>query len=65
MPQIGNLHGPIDLAILENGQYNEAWKAIHFLPRENLQAAIDLKAKRLMPIHSAKFDLALNCEMKN
>lgn len=58
--EIGALHGPIDLAILENGQYNEAWKAIHFLPGENLQAAIDLKAKRLMPVHSGKFDIALH-----
>ncbi len=58
--EIGALHGPIDFAILENGQYNEAWKAIHFLPGENLQAAIDLQAKRLMPVHSAKFALALH-----
>jgi L-ascorbate metabolism protein UlaG (beta-lactamase superfamily) len=58
--EIGALYGPVDLAILENGQYNEAWKAIHFLPGENLQAAIDLKAKRLMPVHSSKFDLALH-----
>lgn len=58
--EIGELYGPIDFAILENGQYNEAWKAIHFLPGENLQAAIDLKAKRLMPVHSSKFDLALH-----
>jgi L-ascorbate metabolism protein UlaG (beta-lactamase superfamily) len=58
--EIGNLHGPIDLAILENGQYNEAWKAVHFMPGENLQAAIDLKARRLMPVHSSKFALALH-----
>lgn len=57
---IGAKHGPIDLAILENGQYNEAWKAIHFLPGENLQAALELKAKRLMPVHSGKFALALH-----
>jgi len=58
--ELGDLHGPIDLAILENGQYNEAWKAIHFLPGENLQAALELKAKRVMPVHSGKFDLALH-----
>jgi L-ascorbate metabolism protein UlaG (beta-lactamase superfamily) len=58
--EIGERHGPIDLAILENGQYNEAWKAIHFLPGENLQAALDLKANRVMPVHSSKFDLALH-----
>lgn len=58
--EIGQRHGPIDLAILENGQYNEAWKAIHFLPGENLQAATELKAARIMPVHSSKFDLALH-----
>ena len=58
--EIGDLHGPIDLAILENGQYNEAWKAIHFMPGENLQAATELKAKRLMPVHSGKFSLAMH-----
>jgi L-ascorbate metabolism protein UlaG (beta-lactamase superfamily) len=58
--EIGALHGPIDLAILENGQYNVAWKAIHFMPGENLQAAIDLKAKRLMPVHSTKFAMAMH-----
>ncbi len=58
--KIGEQFGPIDLAILENGQYNEAWKAIHFLPGENLQAALDLKANRVMPVHSSKFDLALH-----
>ncbi|WP_132051907.1 MBL fold metallo-hydrolase [Pseudocnuella soli] len=57
---IGAQHGTIDLAILENGQYNEAWKAIHFLPGENLQAAKELNAKRLMPVHSGKFSLALH-----
>jgi len=58
--EIGDQHGPIDFAILENGQYNEAWKAIHFLPGENLQAAKDLKAERIMPVHSGKFSLAMH-----
>lgn len=58
--EIGNKYGPIDLAIIENGQYNPAWHEIHFLPGENIQAAIDLKAKRVMPVHSGKFDLALH-----
>jgi L-ascorbate metabolism protein UlaG (beta-lactamase superfamily) len=55
---IGNKYGPIDLAILENGQYNEAWRYIHAMPNEVLQAAQDLKAKRLLPVHSSKFALA-------
>jgi L-ascorbate metabolism protein UlaG (beta-lactamase superfamily) len=45
---------------VDHGHDNEAWKAIHFLPGENLQAALDLRAKRIMPVHSAKFDLALH-----
>lgn len=55
---IGNTYGPIDLAILDNGQYNSAWRYVHNLPGEVLQAARDLKAKRLFPVHSSKFVLA-------
>ena len=47
-----------DLAILENGQYNKNWKYIHLSPDETLQASIDLKAKRLFPVHNSKFALA-------
>lgn len=58
--EIGKQFGPIDLAILENGQYNVAWQAIHTLPHETLQAAKDLKAKRLFPVHFSKFTLAMH-----
>lgn len=57
---IGDKHGPFDLAILENGQYNLAWEAIHTLPEQVLKAATDLKTKRLFPVHSAKFALAMH-----
>ena len=57
---IGNDHGPFDLAILENGQYNEDWKYIHMMPEEVVQAAIDLRAKWLFPVHWSKFRLALH-----
>lgn len=56
--EIGRQFGPFDLAILENGQYNAAWKYIHQLPEEVLQAAKDLQAKRLFPVHSSKFALS-------
>jgi L-ascorbate metabolism protein UlaG (beta-lactamase superfamily) len=58
--EIGKRFGTIDLAILENGQYNLAWRAIHCLPEEVVQAAKDLNAKRVMPVHSGKFSLALH-----
>ncbi len=55
---IGNKFGPLDLAILENGQYDRKWKYIHMLPDEVLQAGADLRAKRVLPVHSSKFALA-------
>lgn len=58
--EIGDKFGPFDLAILENGQYNLAWHYIHMLPEEVLQAAQDLRAKQLFPVHSGKFALALH-----
>jgi L-ascorbate metabolism protein UlaG (beta-lactamase superfamily) len=57
---IGEEHGPFDLALLECGQYNSYWKHIHMMPEETVQASIDLKAKRLMPVHWAKFSLAMH-----
>ncbi|PWG82446.1 MBL fold metallo-hydrolase [Pararcticibacter amylolyticus] len=56
--EIGKRFGGFDLALLDNGQYNLAWQAIHMLPREGLQAAKDLHTKRLFPVHSSKFKLA-------
>jgi L-ascorbate metabolism protein UlaG (beta-lactamase superfamily) len=57
---IGKTHGPFDLAILENGQYNKSWRYIHMMPDEVLKAAKDLDAKRLFPVHSSKFALSLH-----
>ena len=54
---IGQQFGPFDLAILENGQYDLSWKYIHLLPGEFLQAAQDLRAKKILPVHSGKFRL--------
>ena len=57
---IGEKFGPFDLAILENGQYNQYWKFIHMMPEEAVQAAIDLNAKKLLPVHWGKFSLSLH-----
>ncbi|MBC8032803.1 MAG: MBL fold metallo-hydrolase [Chitinophagaceae bacterium] len=56
----GEAFGPFDLAILECGQYNKDWPYIHMQPQEVMQAAKDLRADRLMPVHWAKFSLALH-----
>ena len=55
---IGRQFGEIDLAILENGQYDEQWKYIHLLPEQHIQAFKDLNAKRLFTVHHSKFALA-------
>jgi L-ascorbate metabolism protein UlaG (beta-lactamase superfamily) len=56
--EIGKKFGGFDLALLDNGQYNVAWQAIHMLPSETLKAAKDLQTKRLFPVHNSKFKLA-------
>lgn len=53
--EIGKQFGGFDLAILENGQYDQAWKYIHMMPDETLQAAQDLEATLVFPVHNSKF----------
>jgi L-ascorbate metabolism protein UlaG (beta-lactamase superfamily) len=55
---IGECFGSIDFALLENGQYNKAWKYIHMQPEETLQAARDLRAKNVIPVHNSKFAMS-------
>ena len=56
----GREHGPFDLAALEIDGWNEGWSQSHLFPDEVAQAAMDLKAKRLLPIHWGVFDLAMH-----
>ena len=56
----GEQYGPFDIAILESGQYNAAWKYIHMAPEETVQAALDLRAQTLFPVHWGKFILSLH-----
>lgn len=57
---IGEKYGPFDIAFIENGQYNEKWKAVHMLPDESVQAYFDLKAKKFFPVHWGMFELAFH-----
>lgn len=52
---IGDQYGPFDLALLECGQYNSRWSQSHMLPSQTVQAAADLRANMIVPIHWAKF----------
>ncbi len=48
----------IDLAVLEDGQYNTDWSTIHLMPAHWRQALQDLSPKRVMPCHNAKYALS-------
>lgn len=56
--EVGEMFDGFDLAILDNGQYDQSWPYIHMMPEEAVQAAEDLKAKSLLPGHSGKFAIA-------
>ena len=53
--EIGEYFGSFDLALLENGQYNKAWQYSHSFPEQTIQAARDLRAKVVQPIHWGRF----------
>ncbi len=49
--------GPVDWAIMDDGQYDKAWHSVHLLPEEVRQATLDLKARHLLPVHHSKYTL--------
>jgi L-ascorbate metabolism protein UlaG (beta-lactamase superfamily) len=54
----GKQYPDIDLAILENGQYDEGWRHIHTLPRELPTVISELGARRVLTYHNSKYALA-------
>lgn len=58
--EIGDRYGAMDLVMMECGQYNELWKAIHMMPEQTVRATLDVKGKLLMPIHWGAFTLAMH-----
>jgi L-ascorbate metabolism protein UlaG (beta-lactamase superfamily) len=58
--EIGQRFGPFDLALMECGQYDPRWQEIHMLPEETVHAALDLKAKKMQPIHWGQFSLSIH-----
>lgn len=57
---IGEKYGPFDVTLMECGQYDERWSAIHMVPEETVQAHIDVRGKTMIPIHWAAFTLAMH-----
>ena len=50
----------IDLALLENGQYNANWKYIHTTPEDLEKVIMDLQAKQVFTVHHDKYSLAMH-----
>lgn len=58
--QIGNKYGPFDITLLECGQYDPLWSTIHMTPEQTAQAHIDLRGKRMIPMHWGAFALSFH-----
>lgn len=56
--KIGKHFGPFDICFMECGQYNELWPDLHMFPEETAQAFLDVKGKKLVPIHWGGFALS-------
>lgn len=56
--EIGKQFPNIDLAILENGQYNQDWKYIHTMPEYLMQEVEDLHPRQVLTVHHLKYALS-------
>ncbi|PIM51834.1 hydrolase [Roseateles chitinivorans] len=57
---IGERFGPFDLTLMETGAYDPRWPYVHMQPEQTMQAHVDLRGRRLLPIHNGTFDLAMH-----
>ncbi len=58
--EIHERFGAVDLALLENGQYNANWKYIHTMPEDLEKVIMDLQAKQVFTVHHDKFALSVH-----
>ena len=55
---IGEHYADIDLAVLENGQYDTLWSNIHTMPQYLGREAKELGAQHVVTVHHSRFALA-------
>lgn len=60
MRDIGSKFGPFDLAMVEVGQYHQAWPDWHIGPEQAVKAGQWLRGQAFLPIHWALFTLAMH-----
>lgn len=58
--QIAQKVGPIDLALIECGQYGKGWPYIHMFPEESIQAIEVLNPKWTIPVHWGAYCICYN-----
>ncbi|TGN02370.1 MBL fold metallo-hydrolase [Leptospira yasudae] len=58
--EIGKRLGPFDLTSIKVGAYDYTWEGIHMNPEKAVQAHLDLKSKRMLPVHWGTFNLAIH-----
>ena len=58
--EIGERLGPFDVALIESGAYNPLWRDVHIGPEQAVIACQLAKAKLLMPVHWATFNLSMH-----
>lgn len=58
--EIGRVHGPFDLVMLEVGAFHPSWGGIHLGPENALKAFTMLGGGTLLPVHWGTFNLALH-----
>lgn len=56
--EIAELYPSIDLALMENGQYNRDWRYIHMMPEDLVKAIKDLHPHSVIAGHNSKYALA-------
>jgi len=60
MLDIGMRLGPFDLAMIEIGEYDALWSDVHLGPEQAVRASRLVRARVMLPVHWATFDLALH-----
>ncbi|MBG0776753.1 MAG: MBL fold metallo-hydrolase [Desulfovibrionaceae bacterium] len=58
--ELGERFGGFDVALLDSGQYADAWPGVHMAPERSAQAAVDLRARAALPSHAGKFSIAFH-----
>lgn len=58
--EIHERFGSVDLALLENGQYNANWKYVHTTPEDLEKVILNLQAQQVFTVHHDKFALSVH-----